>query len=136
MKKRIAALTMACVMVLGTVAAAVGVEKTITVSPMTLTVDGQSVTPTKSDGSAAEVFAYEGAAYAPVRYLCELLGVRVDWDKNDPSAAKLSTTADYTYADTIPWDGQYDVVVVGFGGAGAVAAKTAADENEIGRAHV
>ncbi len=129
MKKRIAALAMACVMVLGTVAAAVGVEKTITVSPMTLTVDGQSVTPTKSDGSAAEVFAYEGAAYAPVRYLCELLGVRVDWDKNDPSAAKLSTTADYTYADTIPWDGQYDVVVVGFGGAGAVAAKTAADEN-------
>lgn len=33
-----------------------------------------------------------------------------------------------TYADTIAWDGSYDVVVVGFGGAGAVAAKTAADE--------
>lgn len=32
------------------------------------------------------------------------------------------------YADTIAWDGRYDVVVVGFGGAGAVAAKTAADE--------
>ncbi len=34
---------------------------------------------------------------------------------------------EYTYADTIKWDGEYDVVVVGFGGAGAVAAKTAAD---------
>ena len=33
----------------------------------------------------------------------------------------------YTYADTISWDGQYDVVVVGFGGAGSVAASTAAD---------
>ena len=27
-----------------------------------------------------------------------------------------------TYADTIEWNGEYDVVVVGFGGAGAVAA--------------
>lgn len=34
----------------------------------------------------------------------------------------------YTYADTIAWDGQYDVIVVGFGGAGATAAATAADE--------
>ena len=62
MKKRIAALAMACVMVLGTVAAAAGVEKTITVSPMALTVDGQSVTPQKSDGTAAEAYAYDEAA--------------------------------------------------------------------------
>lgn len=33
-----------------------------------------------------------------------------------------------TYADTIRWDAQYDVVVVGFGGAGGVSAITAADE--------
>lgn len=32
-----------------------------------------------------------------------------------------------TYADTIAWDGAYDVVVIGFGGAGAVSASTAAD---------
>jgi hypothetical protein len=32
-----------------------------------------------------------------------------------------------TYADTIAWDGEYDVIVVGFGGAGAVAARYAAD---------
>ena len=32
-----------------------------------------------------------------------------------------------TYADTVAWDGQYDVVVVGYGAAGAVAGVTAAD---------
>lgn len=43
---------------------------------------------------------------------------------NTPNAV----TEKYTYADTIAWDGQYDVVVIGFGGAGAVASVTAADE--------
>ena len=30
---------------------------------------------------------------------------------------------EYDFAQTVAWDGQYDVVVVGFGSAGAVAAK-------------
>ncbi len=34
----------------------------------------------------------------------------------------------YTYADTIGWDAEYDVVVLGIGASGCVAAKTAADE--------
>lgn len=42
-------------------------------------------------------------------------------------AATSGTAAAYSFADTIAWDGQYDVVVIGFGGAGAVSAKTAAD---------
>ncbi|MCI9264349.1 MAG: FAD-binding protein [Oscillospiraceae bacterium] len=126
MKKRITALTLACLMVMGTVAAAAGVEKTISVTPMTLNVNGQVVTPTKSDGTPAEVFAYEGTTYAPLRYLTELNGNQVVWDANDPNTAKI-TTGGLTYADTIAWDGQYDVVVAGFGGAGAVAASTAAD---------
>ncbi|MCI2242120.1 FAD-binding protein [Adlercreutzia faecimuris] len=33
----------------------------------------------------------------------------------------------YTFADTIAWDGEYDVIVIGFGAAGAVAACYAAD---------
>ena len=127
MKKRITALALACVMVMGTVAAAAGVEKTISVTPMDLTVNGQTVTPTKSDGTAAQVFSFDGATYAPVRYLSELLGLQVEWDKNAPNTAKLSTATNYTYADTIAWDGQYDVVVIGFGGAGATAATTAAN---------
>ena len=38
-----------------------------------------------------------------------------------------ASDAPVTFADTVAWDGLYDVVVVGFGGAGAVAAKSAAD---------
>ena len=43
-----------------------------------------------------------------------------------PAAVPVAE-APYTYADTIAWDGEYDVIVVGFGGAGANAAKYAAD---------
>ena len=77
MKKRITALALACVMVMGTVAAAAGVEKTITVTPMEMSVNGCKVTPTDAKGAEAEVFAYNGTTYAPVRYLCELLGIDV-----------------------------------------------------------
>ena len=89
MKKRIAALGLALAMVMGTVALAAGAEQTITVTPMGLTVNGLEVTPTKSNGEAAQVFAYDGATYAPIRYIAELLGIQVDWDKNDPNSAKL-----------------------------------------------
>lgn len=41
------------------------------------------------------------------------------------SAADKSTS--FTFADTIPWNAEYDVVVVGFGGAGGVSAIYAAD---------
>lgn len=45
-----------------------------------------------------------------------------------PEAGNLATvTNEVTFENTVAWDGQYDVVVVGFGGAGAVAAKNAAD---------
>ena len=90
MKKRLTALALAFAMVLGTVALAAGAEKSITVSPMTLTINGQEVTPTKSNGAAAEVFAYDGATYVPLRYLSELLGVTVEWDKDEPGVAKLT----------------------------------------------
>ena len=89
MKKRITALALAFAMVLGTTALAAGAEKTISVTPMQLNINGQTVTPTKSDGTAAEAFSYDGATYLPMRYLCELLGITVDWDKNAPDVAKL-----------------------------------------------
>ena len=89
MKKRITALALAIFMVLGTAALAAGTEKSITVSPMTLNINGQNVTPTKSNGEAAEVFAYDGATYVPLRYLSELLGIAVEWDKANPDVAKL-----------------------------------------------
>jgi succinate dehydrogenase/fumarate reductase flavoprotein subunit len=45
-----------------------------------------------------------------------------------PSHARASENGKVTYADTISWDGEYDVVIVGFGGSGAVAATSAARE--------
>lgn len=43
------------------------------------------------------------------------------------SAPAAEPKKDITFADTIRWDAEYDVVVLGMGAAGMVAAKTAAD---------
>lgn len=94
--KRLLALALAAGMVTGMTALAAGVEKTVSVTPMQMTVNGQAVTPTKSDGTPAEVFAYEGATYAPVRYLASLLGIDMDWDQNDPNTAKLINVPGFT----------------------------------------
>ncbi len=45
----------------------------------------------------------------------------------EPSPSQ-TVSETYTYADTVAWDGRYDVVIVGFGGAGSMAAMAAADE--------
>ena len=87
-KKTALLLALALTAALGTVALAAG-EKSITVTPMAMTINGQAVTPLKSDGTPAEVFAYEGATYVPLRYLSELLGIGVEWDANDSTTAKL-----------------------------------------------
>ena len=101
MKKRITALALAFVMVLGTAALAAGTEKTISVAPMDMTINGQAVTPTKSDGTPAEVFAYDGATYVPLRYLSELLDIEVKWDKDHPNTATLVMDK-MTYTATTP----------------------------------
>ena len=117
MKRRITALALAAALVLGTVAVAAGTEKVITVSPMTLSINGREVSPTKSDGSAAQVFAYDGATYVPLRYLSELLGIQVEWDRNNPDTAKLVDVptgrfraGTYT-ANTIGMGGYFEVTV-------------------------
>ncbi|KPU43153.1 fumarate reductase flavoprotein subunit precursor [Oxobacter pfennigii] len=45
-----------------------------------------------------------------------------------PGEAGEGAGQEKTYADTIKWDAAYDVVVVGFGGAGAVASVAAAEK--------
>ena len=114
MKKRITALALAVVMVMGTVAVAAGTAKNITVTPMNMSINGQTVTPTKSDGTPAEVFAYDGATYVPLRYLSELLGIEVVWDKNDPGTAKL--VSDKITVPAASGDGTYTGTATGFGG--------------------
>lgn len=109
MKKRITAMAMALVMILGAAALAASGEKNISVVPMQMTVNGQAVTPTKSDGTAAEVFAYDGATYVPLRYVSELLGIDVDWDPNDPGTAKL-------VGDNLKVPAVYTATAKGFGG--------------------
>jgi succinate dehydrogenase/fumarate reductase flavoprotein subunit len=47
---------------------------------------------------------------------------------SDESGASGARSGEYTFADTVKWDGEYDVIVVGFGGSGASAARTAAAE--------
>ncbi len=112
-KKRASAMVLAAVMVLGTVAVAAGTEKTISVTPMDMTINGQQVTPTKPNGEAAEVFAYDGATYVPLRYLSELLGIQVEWDKDAPNTAKLVNVPGFTAAGG---DGTYTGKASGFGG--------------------
>lgn len=113
MKKRITALALAFAMVMGTVAAAAGAERTISVTPMNLTINGQTVTPN------GEVFASDGVTYAPVRYLCELLGIKVDWDKSDPATVKLS--GDMTVpAQSVTGSGTFTATAQGFAGPVAV----------------
>ncbi len=112
MKKRITALALACVMVLGTAALAAGTEKTISVTPMDMTINGQAVTPTKTNGEAAQVFAYDGATYVPLRYLSELLDIEVVWDKDHPNTAALVNVPGFT----APAGGTFTGTGSGFGG--------------------
>ena len=99
-------------MVLGTAALAAGTEKTISVTPMDMTINGQAVTPTKTNGEAAQVFAYDGATYVPLRYLSELLNIEVVWDKDHPNTAALVNVPGFT----APAGGTFTGTGTGFGG--------------------
>ena len=99
MKKKITALALALTMVLGLAAVAANGDKTVSVTPMQMTINGQSVTPLKSDGTPAEVFAYDGATYVPLRFLSETLGIKVEWDPTAPNTAKLVGVPGFNVSD-------------------------------------
>ena len=127
-KKRAFAMLLSAAMVLGTTALAAGAEKVINVTAIGMTINGQSVTPTKSDGAPAEVFAYDGATYVPLRYLSELLGIEVEWDKNDPNTAKLVNVPNVSAPTNR--DVTVDFVVVGAGAGGLSASTEAARQGK------
>lgn len=89
MKRHIVLFVLIFAAIFGIAALAVEREKSISVLPMNITVNGQAVTPTGSDGTSAEIFAYDGATYVPLHYLGELLGIEVGQDAAAPSTAKL-----------------------------------------------
>lgn len=132
MRKRITALILAIIMVIGTVALAAGAEKTITVSPMTLNINGQEVVPTKSNGAAAEVFSYDGATYVPLRYLSELMGLQVEWDAADPGVAKL--TGSFASPNVSLKPGSYEVSI--FGHNATILMKITMEEHRIANIEV
>lgn len=71
----------------------------------------------------------KGAAGAAGIAAIGMLAGCSDNESNPTPAADATPTPNkpFTFADTIHWDAQYDVVVMGMGAAGMVAAKTAAD---------
>lgn len=61
------------------------------------------------------------------KLICLLVAALIFSGCSTNNSNSSSTGTNYTYADTIVWDAEYDVVVAGFGAAGAVASKTAAE---------
>lgn len=91
MKRHIVLFVLIFATIFGIAALAAEREKSISVLPMNITVNGQAVTPIGSDGTSAEIFAYDGATYVPLCYLGELLGIEVERDAATPNTAKLAS---------------------------------------------
>ena len=90
-RSRVIALMLALALVLGTAALAAGNYMNISVVPgMNLIVNGEKVTPTNANGEEAPLFAYNGATYAPIRYIAEMLGLEMGWDAANPNDAILN----------------------------------------------
>ncbi len=59
----------------------------ITVSPISIMVDGKKFEPKDVNGKNVDVFVYNGTTYAPLRALAEAYGLQVGYDAN----AKVAT---------------------------------------------
>lgn len=67
----------------GTVSASVSViKKELHYDNIKITLDGNEIKPTGSDGSYVEPFIIDGVTYLPVRGIANALGLGVDWDGN------------------------------------------------------
>lgn len=68
-----------------------------------------------------------GAGLGAVSLSAALMGCGKPAENGGATGQPSAKGGDYTFADTVKWDGEFDVVVMGFGGAGATAARFAAD---------
>lgn len=73
--------TTAVVGLVGSASATVG-QKTVALdyNDIMISVNGQTIMPTDSNGNAVEPFAINGTTYLPVRAVGEALGLDVEWD--------------------------------------------------------
>jgi len=138
-RSRIVALLLALVMVLGSVAAAVGSSKNVTIYPgIGITVNGEKVTPVDANGKEVETFIYNDSTYLPVRYLSELLGWEVDWD-GENRTVQLATDQPVNIPGSVAKDGTYTAEEFGRNGfltvetvisGGKIASVTILENNE------
>ena len=110
MKKstRILAVTLALCLGLGTAALAAGGMRTIEVlSGMKVLVNGEEFTPTDVNGSAVDVFAYNGTTYVPIRAMSEAFGLEVGYD-----AAQQAAVVNGTAGSSVTAPDTRDVVYI------------------------
>lgn len=67
----------------------------IQVSPINIMVNGKVFQPKDANGQPADVFAYNGTTYAPLRALAEAYGLEVGYDEDK----KLATVAEKTMTE-------------------------------------
>lgn len=82
-----------------------------------------------SNGISRRNFLKGATSGAAVLAALNMVGCASSSASGSTAAAGAQTgAASFNFADSIAWNAEYDVVVVGFGGAGAVASITAAEE--------
>lgn len=80
----------AAVLVMGLGFHAVAAGRTIPVNDdIRLAINGAQFTPVNVNGTAVEVFEYNGTTYAPIRAICEAVGLTIDYD-DDTRTARIT----------------------------------------------
>jgi hypothetical protein len=129
-----------CVLAFSLVGGALAASQTISISPISVLVNGEKFAPKDVNGDDVLVFAYNGTTYAPLRALAESYGLVVGYDQAsnmatvDKPASSSLTLGIGTYsvgADIAA--GKYDVVAVSGSGnfQGDVASCQFGSLNEI-----
>ena len=105
---RILAVSLALSLGLGAAALAAGGMQTIEVlSGMKVLVNGEEFTPTDVNGSAVDVFAYNGTTYVPIRAMSEAFGLEVGYD-----AARQAAVVNGTAGSSVAAPDTRDVVYI------------------------
>ena len=105
---RILAVSLALCLGLGTAALAAGGTRTIEVlTGMKVLVNGEEFTPTDVNGSAVDVFAYNGTTYVPIRAMSEAFGLEVGYD-----AAQQAAVVNGTAGSSVTAPDTRDVVYI------------------------